>query len=61
METVASPETSGKEEGEFSCSGDVDILCLVSLVNKFTFQLPKRNFENTVLVLKFPYLNVCAS
>ena len=24
METVKSPETSGQEEGEFSCSGDVD-------------------------------------
>ena len=36
-------------------------LCLVSLVNHFTLQLPKRNFGNTVKVLKFPYQIVCVS
>ena len=51
-----SPETSDEEEGEISCSGDVDSSFVSSqFVNHLIFQLPTRNFGNTVLVLKFPY------
>ena len=32
VETVASPETSGEEEGEFSCSDDVDSCCVLSVL-----------------------------
>ena len=32
VETVASPETSGEEEGEFSFSGDVDSCCVLSVL-----------------------------
>ena len=40
METVASPETSGKEVGEFSCSSDVDSSFLSS-----QFQYGRKHVE----------------
>ena len=56
VETVVSPKTSGEEEGDISCSGDVDSSFVSSqFVNHCIFQLPTINFGNTAFVLKFPY------